>query len=66
MLGHHPLVVLRGNRGQPLRDQVVRGVAAFDLDHLALRAQVLHGLDQQQLDAAVRSLGQPLGSMRPA
>ena len=60
MLGHHPLVVLRGDGRQPLGDQVVHGVAAFDLDHVALFAQVFDGLDQQQLDAAVGPLGSRL------
>ena len=60
----HPLVVVGGDRGQPLREQVVHGVAGLHFDHVALLAQVLDRLHQQQLDAAVRALRQPLGAMR--
>ena len=60
VLLHHPLVVVGGDRGQALRNQVVQGVAVLHLDHVALLAEMFDRLDQQQLDAAVRSLGQPL------
>ena len=64
VLGHHPLVMLRGDRGQPLGNQTVHGIAAFHLDYVALLAEVFDRLNQQQLDAAMRPLGQTLGSMR--
>ena len=56
----HPLVVVGGDGGQPLRHQVVHGVAVLDLDHVALLAQVFDRLDQQQLDAAVGAFGSRL------
>ena len=64
VLLHHPLVVVGGDGGQTLRDQVVHGVAGPHFDHVALLAQVLDRLHQQQLDAAVQALRQSLGAMR--
>jgi len=57
-------VVLGGDRGEPLRDQVVQGVAVLHFDHVSLLAQVLDRLHQQQLDAAVCPLAQAFGSVR--
>ena len=52
MLIDHPPVVVGRERGEPLGQQVVERVARLDLDHLALGAEVLHVVDQQQLHAA--------------
>ena len=49
----HPLVMVGGDGGQALRQQVVHGVAALDLDDVALLAEVIDRLDQQQFDAVV-------------
>ena len=57
MLLDHPLVVLGGDRRQPLRKQVVVGVAPLHLDHLALLAEVFDVMNEQQLDAAALALG---------
>jgi hypothetical protein len=56
----HPLVMLGGDGGQPLRQEVVHGEAAFDFDHVALLAEVVHRLHQQELDAAMLAFGQSL------
>ena len=66
MLLHHPLVVLGGHSGQAVREQIVHGVAGPDGHHVALLAQVLDRLDQQQFDAPIGSLGQPLAAVRNA
>ena len=58
VLFHHSFVVIGGDRGEPLRDQVIQGVAVLDLNHVPLFAKMLDRLHQQQFDAAVRSLGQ--------
>ena len=60
MLFDHPLVMVRGQRRQALGQEVVVGVAGPDFDHVALLAQMIHRLDQQQLDTAVGSLRQSL------
>ena len=60
MLVDHPLVVVGGIGRQALRQQVVQGVAGLDRHHVALLAQVIDRLHQQQLDAAVGRLGQSL------
>ena len=60
VLFDHPLVVLAGDGGQALRQQVVVGVAGLHFDDVALLAEVLDRLDQQQFDAAVRALREPL------
>ena len=62
VLVHHPLVVVGGDRGQPLGQQEVHRVAALDLDDVALRADVIHVLDQQQFDAVVLAARQALGA----
>ena len=49
-----------GDRGQALRNQVVVGVAGLHFDDLALLADVLDRVNQQQLDAAARALGSGL------
>ena len=51
----HPLVMVVGDRGQALRNQIVVGVAGLHLDDLPLLADVLDRVDQQQLDAAART-----------
>jgi hypothetical protein len=57
----HPLVVVGGHRGQPLRDQIVEGVAGANLDDVALVAEILDVVDQQQLDAAAGTDREAIG-----
>ena len=52
VLFDHPLVMVGGDRGQALRQQIVHRVAALHLDDFALLAEVIDRLDQQQFDAA--------------
>jgi hypothetical protein len=58
----HPLVMIRGQCCQALRKQVIVRIARLYLNHVSLLAQVIDGLNQQQLNAAVRSLGEPFKS----
>ena len=60
MLLDHPLVMVGGERGQAVRQQVVHRVARLDRDHVPLLAEVLDRLDQQEFDPAVGRFGQPL------
>ena len=46
--------------GQALRQQIVHRVAAFHFDDVALLADVIDRLDQQQFDAVVLAARQPL------
>ncbi len=56
MLLHHALVVVRGDDGQPLRQQVIVGVAGFHLYDLTLLADMVDILSQQELDTAMLHL----------
>ena len=53
----HPLVVVGGDGRQAMRNEIVVGVAGPHFDDLALLADMLDRVDQQQLDAAARALG---------
>ena len=64
MLVDHPLVMIGGNGGQALRNEIIEGKAPFDLDHIPLLAEVLHGVHEQQFDATPFALRQPLASGR--
>ena len=66
MLFDHPLVMVGGDRGQTLRQQIVHRVAALHFDDVALLADVIDGLDQQQLDAVVLAAREPLARVRLA
>lgn len=54
----HPLMVVGGDGGKPLRQQEIHRKARFDFDQITLFAEVLDIMDQQQLNPAVDSLGQ--------
>ncbi len=56
MLVDHPLMVFGGIRCQALRQEVVQRVAGLDRHDVALLAQVIDGLDQQQLNAAIAAI----------
>ena len=60
VLFDHPLVMVRGNGRQAVRNEIVQGVAGLHLNDVALLAQVINRLDQEQLDAAVGGAGEPL------
>jgi hypothetical protein len=62
VLLNHPLVVVGGNCGQALREQKVVGIATLHLDNLALLAEVLDIVDEEQFDATARTLGQTAAS----
>src|SRR3990172_460579 len=50
--------MVRSKRGQAVWDEVVVRVARPDLDHFALLAEALDRMDQEQLDAALRTFRQ--------
>ena len=60
VLFHHAAMVVGGQSGEPLWEQVILGKARFDLDDFALLSQVIHRLDQHQLDTPVGTLGKTL------
>ncbi len=60
VLFDHPLVMIGGDGGQALRQQIIHGVAALHFDDFALLAQVVDRLNEQQFDAAVLAALQPL------
>lgn len=60
VLFDHPLVMVTRQRGEPLRQQVVGRIPAFDGDDFALLAQVIDRLDQEQLHAVIARAGKPI------
>src|SRR5262245_32269125 len=61
MLLDHSLVVVGRDRGQSLRNEVVESVARAHFNDVALMAEAVDVVDQQQFDALVLAARQAVG-----
>ena len=55
-------MVVTGDGRKSIGNQVVVGKPRFDLNNVPLFAEIIHGVNEQQLHTTIGSLGKPLGA----